>query len=95
MGSKYGAFDYAILPIGAYEPRELLSMSHTTPEEAVMIGKDVRAKTVVASHWGKISNLSDEPKFEPPIRFKKSGNDKGFQDENLWILKEGETKPTV
>lgn len=36
-------------------------MSHTTPEEAVTIGIDVRAKTLVASHWGTVSSLEDEP----------------------------------
>jgi N-acyl-phosphatidylethanolamine-hydrolysing phospholipase D len=94
VGAKYGAFDYAILPIGAYEPRALLWMSHTTPEEAVMIGKDVRAKTLIASHWGTISSLSDEPTFEPPIRFKKSAQNQGFKDKNVWIMKVGETKYT-
>jgi N-acyl-phosphatidylethanolamine-hydrolysing phospholipase D len=95
MGAKYGAFDYAILPIGAYEPRKLLWMSHITPQEAVAIGNDVQAKVLIASHWGTISSLSDEPMFEPPVRFKKSGNDNGFQDENLWVMKIGETRPTL
>lgn len=93
LGDKYGSFDYAILPIGAYEPRELMWMSHTTPEEAVSIGIDVRAKTLIASHWGTISSLSDEPIFSPPVRFKKSGNDNGLLDKDLWIMKVGETKP--
>jgi N-acyl-phosphatidylethanolamine-hydrolysing phospholipase D len=92
IGHKYGSFDYAVLPIGAYEPRELLWMSHTTPEEAVSIGVDVGAKTLIASHWGTISSLSDEPAFEPPVRFKKSGIDNGFSDTNLWVLKVGETR---
>jgi len=92
VGDKYGSFDFAILPIGAYEPRELMWMSHTTPEEAASIGIDVRAKTLIASHWGTISSLSDEPMFEPPIRFKKAGRDSGFSDKDLWIMKVGETR---
>lgn len=92
IGDKYGSFDFAILPIGAYEPRELLWMSHTTPEEAVTIGIDVRAKTLIASHWGTVSSLSDEPMFEPPIRFKKAGRDNEFSDSNLWVMKIGETR---
>lgn len=98
LGDKYGSFDFAILPIGAYEPRKLLWMSHTTPEEAVSIGKDVRAKTLIASHWGTLSSLSDEPIFEPPVRFKKAGSDSGFSDKDLWIMKVGETRaiaPTI
>ena len=92
IGDKYDSFDFAILPIGAYEPRELLWMSHVTPEEAVSIGIDVRAKTLISSHWGTISSLSDEPMFEPPGRFKKAGHDGGFSDEDLWIMKVGETR---
>ena len=92
IGHKYSAFDYAILPIGAYEPRELLWMSHVTPEEAVSIGIDIRAKTLIASHWGTISSLSDEPFFEPPIRFQKAGRERGFTEQDLWTMKIGETR---
>ncbi len=92
IGEKYSTFDFAILPIGAYEPRELLWMSHTTPEEAVAIGKDVHATRLIASHWGTISSLSDEPAFEPPIRFKKAGYGNGFSKQTLWIMKIGETR---
>ena len=31
IGHKYGPFDLAILPIGAYEPRELLEAQHVDP----------------------------------------------------------------
>ncbi|MFQ3176525.1 MAG: N-acyl-phosphatidylethanolamine-hydrolyzing phospholipase D [Psychromonas sp.] len=92
IGKKFKSFDYAILPIGAYEPRKLMKMSHVTPEEAVLIGVDVKAKTLVASHWGTVSSLSDEPPFEPPIRFRKSALENGFLKNNLWIMKVGETK---
>jgi len=92
IGEKYNSFDYAILPIGAYEPRELMWMSHVTPEEAVSVGTDVRANTLIASHWGTVSSLSDEPPFEPPKRFKKSGVDNGFYEQDLWVMKIGETR---
>ncbi len=46
-------------------------MSHVTPEEAVTVGKEVGANTLIASHWGTI-NLSDEPPWEPPRRFSQS-----------------------
>ena len=68
-------------------------MSHVTPEEAVSIGVDVRAKILISSHWGTISSLSDEPMFEPPIRFKKAGHDRGFSVEDLWVMKIGGTRP--
>ncbi len=91
IGNQLGPFDYAILPIGAYEPREVMWMSHITPEEAVTIGKEVMASTLIASHWGTIS-MSDEPTFEPPQRFKDSGKNNGFLEKSLWIMKIGETR---
>ncbi len=93
IGKQYDSFDYAILPIGAYEPRELMWMSHITPKEAVTIGNEVHAKKLIASHWGTISSLSDEPIWEPPKRFKKAGADGGFSEKSLWIMKIGETRP--
>lgn len=95
IGEKYGLFDYAILPIGGYEPRKLMRMSHITPEEAVVIGKEVQAKTLIASHWGTVSSLSDEPQWEPSKRFDKAGADNGFTEKTLWILKVGETRPLL
>ncbi len=62
------------------------------PEEAVMIGEDVRAMTLVASHWGTI-NLSDEFPWEPPERFYKAGIDSGMKKEKIWIMKVGESRP--
>ncbi len=92
IGNLYGPFDYSILPIGAYEPRELMWMSHVTPEEAVTIGIETNTEILVASHWGTVSSLSDEPPFEPPVRFRKAGVENGFSDNELWVLKVGETR---
>lgn len=92
IGEKYNSFDFAILPIGAYEPRKLMWMSHVTPEEAVSIGNDVHANTLIASHWGAVSSLSDEPPFEPPNRFRVAGTSSGFSERALWVMKVGETR---
>ncbi|MGK0410592.1 MAG: hypothetical protein ACJASB_002771 [Shewanella psychromarinicola] len=67
-------------------------MSHTTAEEAVSIGIDVHAKTLIASQWGTISSLSDESTFELPFRFKTSGGESGFYEKDLWLMKIGETR---
>ena len=67
-------------------------MSHVTPEEAVAIGVDVNAQTLIASHWGTISGLSDEPPFEPPIRFSQSAIENGFSIADTWVMKIGETR---
>ena len=84
-------FDLGLVPIGAYEPRLLMKGVHTTPEEAVAIGKDLGIKRLVAKHWGTIQ-LTDEPLFEPPGRFRTAALQEGFRDEDVWVMKIGETR---
>lgn len=84
-------FDLGLVPIGAYEPRLLMRGVHTTPEEAVAIGRDLGIKRLVAKHWGTIQ-LTDEPLFEPPGRFRAAASDAGYADDDVWIMKVGETR---
>lgn len=50
-GRKYGSFDLAILPIGAYEPASFMADSHMTPGDAVKLKADVRARRAMAHHF--------------------------------------------
>lgn len=50
-GQKYGGFDLAILPIGAYEPTSFMADSHMAPAEAVLLMRDVRARLAMAHHF--------------------------------------------
>lgn len=65
LGEKYNGFDWAAIPIGAYEPRWFMKAAHINPSESVQIFGDLRAKRAVASHWG-VFQLTDEPLDEPP-----------------------------
>lgn len=91
IGKKYKSFNMAILPIGAYEPRKLMWMSHVNPEEAVEMGRDINANVLVAGHWGTIE-LSEEPPWEPPKRFRKAAKSAGIAQERIWVMKIGETR---
>lgn len=91
LGRSEAAFDAALLPIGAYAPRELMRASHATPEEAVRIGREVGARRVVAMHWGTIQ-LTDEPPFEPPGRFRAAARAAGYADALAWVMAIGETR---
>ena len=91
IGNKYSPFSYAILPIGSYNPPELLSKSHVSPEEAIMIAQDIHTKNSIAMHWGTIK-LSDEPILEPPQRFIQAAKKNNINLKNIWILKIGETR---
>ena len=91
LGARYGPFDYALLPIGGYQPRLLMDGSHVTPEEAVRLARDLGARTVVGMHWGTI-RLTDEAAEEPPRRFRAAGRRAGFGDARLWVMRIGETR---
>jgi len=91
IGREFKSFDLAIIPIGAYEPQEMMKAFHATPEEAVKIGTDAGAKVMVGSHWGTIE-LSDEPHWEPPRRFEEHAAKIGIPREQIWIMKIGETR---
>ena len=67
------------------------SIYHTTPEEAVEIGRDIKAKKIIGMHWGTFI-LSLEDPFEPPIRFKNAAESYGFQKDDLVLFKIGELK---
>ena len=90
MAAALDRFDLALLPIGAYEPRALMQASHTTPEEAVQIARELRAERIVGMHWGAIA-LTDEPPFEPPERFRRAAA-AGWRDEAAWVMRIGETR---
>lgn len=65
IGAKFGPFDLALLPIGAYEPRWMMRCQHVDPIEAVDIHVNIRSKQSIGMHWGTWV-LTDEHVFEPP-----------------------------
>ncbi|PPR46644.1 MAG: hypothetical protein CFH19_01062 [Alphaproteobacteria bacterium MarineAlpha5_Bin9] len=91
IGKKYGPFDLTIVPIGAYEPRDMMQASHCTPEEAVKISSMVNSKNILGMHWGTI-RLSAENPWEPPNKFRKEAILNGYNEKNIWQLSIGETK---
>lgn len=91
MATDQAPFDLGLVPIGAYEPRLLMRQAHTTPEEAVSIGRDLSIRRLVAMHWGTIQ-LTDEPLFEPPGRFRAAARQAGYADDDVWVMKIGETR---
>lgn len=91
IGSRLGPFDLGLVGIGAYEPRAVMHASHANPEEGARIAQDVRAKETFGMHWGAIV-LSDEPPFEPPVRFQKAALQEGFAENAIWRLAVGESR---
>ena len=57
--------DLAVVPIGAYAPRWMMSRVHVDPEEALDVFEATGARAMVGAHWGTFG-LADEPADEPP-----------------------------
>ncbi len=91
IGQRLGPFDLAAVPIGAYLPPIIMRASHTTPEEALQVFQDVRARAFVPIHWGTF-DLADEPLDEPPQRLAADAQRRQLDPERVWILKHGEMR---
>lgn len=83
-GFRYGPVDLALIGIGAYSPRRLLRSVHASPEEAVEMGRAIRAKQILGMHWGTIE-LSEEEAFEPAKRFKAAARQAGYQESSILL----------
>jgi N-acyl-phosphatidylethanolamine-hydrolysing phospholipase D len=90
IGAKMGPVDLAMIPIGAYAPRWFMKTSHVTPEEAVLLHKDIKARLSIAMHWGTFQ-MTAEPMMEPVERFKAAVAANGLK-RSFVLFKLGETR---
>ncbi|HET9752789.1 MAG TPA: MBL fold metallo-hydrolase, partial [Myxococcales bacterium] len=90
IGERFPGLDAALLPIGAYDPGWFMETQHMNPEQAVQGFLDLRARRLVAMHWGTFK-LTDEPLNEPPQRLRAEWRRRGLADDGLRIPAIGET----
>lgn len=90
IGNRFGGFDLALIPIGAYAPRWFMKSMHVNPAEAVTIFKEVGARRAVPIHWGAFQ-LSAEPVDEPPRRLLKALAETAVPEASFCPLAIGET----
>lgn len=51
IGELRGPFDLGLIPIGAYDPRWIMSPMHANPFDSVNIFKDTRCQRAMGIHW--------------------------------------------
>ncbi|XP_026533002.1 N-acyl-phosphatidylethanolamine-hydrolyzing phospholipase D [Notechis scutatus] len=91
IGKRFGPFDLAAIPIGAYEPRWFMKSQHVNPEESVQIHIDVQAKKSIGIHWGTFA-LANEYCLDPPVKLKEALDRHRLQTEDFFVLNHGESR---
>ena len=86
--------DWAMLPVGAYDPVWFMKPQHMGPEEAVTAFELLEAATFCAMHWGTF-RLTDEPTGEPPARTRIAFAERRLGDARLHVYDVGETRSLV
>lgn len=91
IARRLGGIDFAMLPIGAYEPRDFLHPQHISPDEAVRIHRELGAKLSMGIHWGTFV-LSAEAIQQPGIALAAARQQQGVAEAEFprWAI--GETR---
>lgn len=91
LAERLGAVDIALLPIGAYAPREMMHTHHINPAEAVQAQRDLGAKHAVAIHYGAFQLTAED--FDAPVKALKAALAKGPTPPGPFhVIPEGETR---
>jgi len=86
---RFGPPRLALLPIGAYEPRWMMSPVHMGPDEAVRAHQALNAETSVAIHHGTFQ-LADEAIDTPAKALRESLRQRNVDSQRFRALSNGE-----
>lgn len=88
IGERCAPITVALVPIGAYKPQWFMSPIHCSPEEAVKIHLEVKAKVSIADHYGTFP-LADDGEDDPKVELIKAMEKLNVPNEQFLLLKEG------
>ena len=91
IGNRFGGFDLALIPVGAYEPRWFMKDQHVDPDEAVSIHRDIKSRQSIGIHWGTFE-LTDEPLDQPIGDLAQALVRAGEPVDRFVLFKHGETR---
>ncbi|KAK0117743.1 hypothetical protein ONS95_012070 [Cadophora gregata] len=83
IGDLRGPFDLGLIPIGAYDPRFIMSSMHANPFDSVNIFLDTKCKKAMGIHWGTWV-LTSEDVLEPPQLLKQAMKWKGLPETGVF-----------
>jgi L-ascorbate metabolism protein UlaG (beta-lactamase superfamily) len=86
--ARHGPFRLAILPIGAYEPRDFMRTHHVNPEEAMAIFEGLNPVRALGVHWGTFQ-LTFEPIDQPWQRLAALRRARGLADDRFVAVQAG------
>jgi L-ascorbate metabolism protein UlaG (beta-lactamase superfamily) len=85
-----GPYRLAIIPIGAYEPRDFMKTNHVNPEEAVAIFEALRPTAALGVHWGTFQ-LTFEGIDEPRNRLAELRRERGIAGNRFIATEAGQS----
>lgn len=81
IGEALGPFDLALLPIGLMSPHQWMGSVHATPEQSLLIHKDIKSKLSIGMHWGTVRggiSAHYEDVRDPPRRWQAAAEKEGL-----------------
>ncbi|QIW94564.1 hypothetical protein AMS68_000082 [Peltaster fructicola] len=91
IGELRGPFDLGLIPIGAYDPRHIMSPMHANPYDSVNIFVDTKCHRALGIHWGTWV-LTEEDVLEPPRVLKDALKWKGLDESVFETCDIGESR---
>jgi L-ascorbate metabolism protein UlaG (beta-lactamase superfamily) len=88
--SRLGAPDIALLPIGAYLPRDFMKPHHMNPQDAVQAHLDLGSAKSIGMHFGTFQ-LTDEGMEDPVKELAKAREEKKISEEVFRVLDQGQS----
>jgi N-acyl-phosphatidylethanolamine-hydrolysing phospholipase D len=89
FGRSWDSIDVAMLPIGAYAPRWLMSYQHMDPVQAYRAFQDLGAHYLLPMHWGTF-DITDEPLDLPPSELASAVQQAGGDMDRIRVMAIGE-----
>ena len=87
--ARHGPFRLAILPIGAYLPRDVMQSSHVDPEESLRIFQILNPVRALGVHWGTFQ-LTFEGIDDPPRTLAALARARGLAPERFVTTEAGQ-----